>query len=433
MIKKILKLLVKLPLYILKDIIYFISSIIPKNKNLWIFGSWDGQKFADNSKYLFIYVNEQHPEIRPIWLAKNSKVIKLLQEKGYEAYKSYSFKGFKYSMRASCVVVSCQLSDVNRFAICGAKKIQLWHGTPLKKILHDNIVTGLESYKRKSPIKRFLLTLYRKALKFTGIHYDLLIATSREAREKLSSAFKIPENRIPITGYPRNDILLNADWLRSDENCFFKELRRQMAVSKVIAYLPTFRDNRNIDLLNNYGFSFDAVDEFLEKTQAILWIKTHTADENLSRIKNESSTKRILIFSDRNLPDNYPLLKKTDILITDYSSVYFDFLLLNRPIIFAPFDLAEYVRNDRELYYEYNEVTPGPKAKNWPKVLKLIEKVMQEDKWKQRRKEICRSFNEYKDGKSSKRVFEEIKKIVNANRKIGYEYIPQWKSFSKGT
>jgi CDP-glycerol glycerophosphotransferase (TagB/SpsB family) len=110
------------------------------------------------------------------------------------------------------------------------------------------------------------------------------------------------------------------------------------------------------------------------------------------------------------LPDIYPLLKRVNILITDYSSVYFDFLLLDRPIIFAPFDLREFVSLDgQELFYDYDEVTPGPKATDWKGVLEFVERNLQCDDYKTQRKEICLRFNEFRDCKNSERVYNIIK------------------------
>jgi len=118
---------------------------------------------------------------------------------------------------------------------------------------------------------------------------------------------------------------------------------------------------------------------------------------------------------DEELPDIYPLVKETDILITDYSSIYFDFLILDRPIIFAPFDIEQYVKSDRALYYDYYDVTPGPKAKNWPEVFRQIEEEIQEDHWKTKRNIICHRFNKYVDNKSSERVFKVIQDLLNSN------------------
>ena len=105
-------------------------------------------------------------------------------------------------------------------------------------------------------------------------------------------------------------------------------------------------------------------------------------------------------------------MSKTDILITDYSSVYFDFLLLDRPVIFTPFDIKEYINKDRQLYYDYDKVTPGPRCNNWNEVLIELDKILRgEDGYKKERQQINDYFNKYKDANSSKRVYEFFKNM----------------------
>jgi len=407
--KVLIQKILRFVLYVSLSPVYWISCVVPKDRNLWIFGAWFGQKFADNSKYLFLYVQQEHPEIRPVWLAHNPRVVSDLRSMGYEAYMAYSIKGFLLSMRARAVVVSTGLGDVNRYAIGRARKVQLWHGTPLKKIGFDDRITMRWQEQETAKIER----ISRSMLPFLRAQYDLIISPSEEVSKKLASAFRISKGKIGLTGYPRNDALFNVPWLPNDIHPYLKDIRKETQYEYLIAYLPTHREEgrRETDFLfNNYGFNINNVEVFLEEHNSILVVKTHYY--NRLSLPCGVSKRRIYTPSDDELPDIYPLLKATDILITDYSSVYFDYLLLNRPIIFAPFDLEEYVQRDRELYYDYDEVTPGPKAKDWPEVLELIEQVMEKDQWKERREQICRRFNEFTDGESSRRVFEEIQKLL---------------------
>lgn len=113
------------------------------------------------------------------------------------------------------------------------------------------------------------------------------------------------------------------------------------------------------------------------------------------------------------------MLTQTHVLITDYSGVYFDYLLLNRPIIFAPFDINEYVERDRKLYYDYQKVTPEPKARDWPEVFRLLEEVMQKDDWKEEREAICDLFNKSKDDRSSERVFQLVQELLRGQCMLG--------------
>ena len=135
-------------------------------------------------------------------------------------------------------------------------------------------------------------------------------------------------------------------------------------------------------------------------------IKLHHADKSQVPSVLLHNSKNILLYDDK--IDLYTLLSRTDILLTDYSSVYFDFLLLNLPIIFMPFDLGDYVKK-RSFYYNYNDVTPGHKTKNWEEVLSALDDVIGGvDDFATERDIVKRRFNEYMDGNSSKRVFAEI-------------------------
>ena len=98
--------------------------------------------------------------------------------------------------------------------------------------------------------------------------------------------------------------------------------------------------------------------------------------------------------------DPYVFLKMADVLITDYSSIYFDYLLLDRPIIFFDYDLKEYLNDSRELYFDYDEFTPGEKVSNYHELKKAIFKSVNSDK------EYTTGYSEFRK-KIRAKVFEE--------------------------
>jgi len=394
--------------------VYCIFFLIPRNRNLWVFGCWEGQKFADNPKYLFLYVNKNHPEIRAIWLTHRAEVVQELTREGYEAYKALSLKGFLYSLRAGCTVISHSLADINGFAIGKAKKIQLYHGTPLKRIGCDRERnTFLMPDRRKGKVRATIAELANKVYPLTMFRYDMLAAASEEAKEKLSSGFRDSKNRLYVTGCPRSDALFDTAWLTSNQCGYLDNIKKQVSFKYVITYLPTFRwvSRGKADLFARYGFDVSEAQQTLGSVNAIFIAKAHYVQNKLSLSVCNESPRRIYTPSDDELPDIYPLLKETNILITDYSSVYFDYLLLNRPIIFAPFDIEEYIREEG-LYYDYDEVTPGPKAKDWSEIFRLIREIIENDRWKQEREVTCKRFNKFMDNENSKRVFETIREIL---------------------
>ncbi len=96
----------KIVYYVYNLILYFISYLVPKDDKVWLFGSWNGQRYADQSKYLFEYIVKNHTDIRAIWLTRNQMVYDKLKEKGCEVYLLYSIPAIWYSMRAKVLFVS---------------------------------------------------------------------------------------------------------------------------------------------------------------------------------------------------------------------------------------------------------------------------------------------------------------------------------------
>lgn len=387
----------KLFIYVIILPIYWMSYFFPKDKNLWIFGAWFGEKYADNSKYLFEYVNKNQPEIRAVWLTKNKNTLKLIKNKGYEVYPSFSLMGYWLSMRGKVGILSSGKEDINRYASGKMKIVNLWHGTPLKKLMYDDRVTFTQS---KIARFKFIIPFLNEYSK------SILIATSQEVKKIFSGAFKVPINDIKITGYPRNDVFFSKNReevsvMETIENCKSKDFR-------VGIYMPTHRRGGKFDIASNLSKELQFIDAQLGECGVILLIKLH-----FCHLKNNSKLKvnfnNMIFLNDEDInQDIYSILPITDFLITDYSSVYFDYLLLDKPIIFTPFDIEDYVKNDREFYYNYNDVTPGPKAKNWQEVLECIKEVMNSDMYKADREKIRNTFHEFVDGNNSKRVFNEI-------------------------
>ena len=108
------------------------------------------------------------------------------------------------------------------------------------------------------------------------------------------------------------------------------------------------------------------------------------------------------------------ILQHIDILITDYSSVFYDFLVLDRPIIFTPFDLDEYQQIDRELYEDYTSATPGPVCRNWNEIqIQLEEYLSNRDTYQAEREQIFNQYFKYSDNHNSERIVDAITNYIN--------------------
>jgi len=396
--------LFKIIIYILSIPLQGISFCIPKNKNLWIFGAWTGNKYADNSKYLFEYIHQNKKEnIKAIWLTDNKEVLNKLNKKGKLCVMKYSLQGFYYSIIAKYLVNCVSYNDLNIFAYIFGRKsitINLWHGTPLKKLeIKYSKISILTRY--------FLITMM-------GRDYDVVISSSSKVTTILKKYFSNPKTSFIEKGQPRNDGLFSQDKKRILHN-IIKENN-----GRIITYLPTFREYafslQSFSLFKNYKFNIPKLEKTLKKYNAFLIIKLHPRDEewNMNTIDLLHNSKRIFFIKDMDIDgDIYPLLAITDILISDYSSVYLDFLIKNKPIIFSSFDKKEYIESDRGFYYDYNSVTPGKKTKDWDEINKEISSLLDGyDPYKKERRKTNKFFNTYSDSNNSKRVFNAILNLI---------------------
>lgn len=380
--KKILKLIV----VTLHFPLYFLSRFVKKREDLWLFGAWYGLKFSDNSRALFEYI-ANYTDINPIWMTKDKILLKEIRKKGYRAYAAFSIKGYFYSLKAGKVIISQSiLTDANPYLISNKTiKVQLWHGVPIKKI-------GKDVEKRLVKCKWIHNYFYF----FNNLKYDMVLATSVEVAKNMKSAFDVPSSNIKILGYPRNDIL-------------FKGLEK--VKKKKILYAPTLRGNKGdrIDIFEKYHFPIAKLESLLTKYNAAFDFKTHPVNmPPMNFINKIENIENINFIGDVEINE---ILAQYDILITDYSSIFIDYLLLNRPIIFAAFDLEEY-KKDRGLYYKYETITPGVIAENWNFVFIELQNLLENrDNYKEKRNNLKDFFHLYKDSKSCERVFNELLRL----------------------
>lgn len=370
--------------------LFFISKLIPKQKKIWIFGCWFGEQYSDNSKHLFEYVNQNHSHIKAVWLTKNVAIRDRLRRDGYQSHLVYSPEALMLGMRAAVVLVShCNFTDCMPFLNNRKTKlVQLWHGSPIKKIGFDDL---------NARVNPFINKLKNNIFPFSREIYDLVIARSSEDQKIYKTAFESLD--ISITGFPRND---SFDLKKNTE-------------SKVITYLPTFRGQlgQRVDLFSDYGFELDMWEKFLGSRNLVLNSKLHPMNEPSEQLAEQFRSSKYINLVDRNC-DVPALLNETDLLITDYSSVYFDYLLKDSPIIFAPFDLNTYMKNEREFYYEYKSVTPGPMAENWHQILNHSAAFFSgTDDFAKQRMQAKSRFHYFLDTCSSKRVFDQIEFLIS--------------------
>ncbi|MFT4144607.1 MAG: CDP-glycerol glycerophosphotransferase family protein [Mobilitalea sp.] len=329
---------------------------MPRSKKIWVFGSTFGRRFADNPKYFYLFLSQQHKnDIDAIWISKSREIVQHLNKNNYKACFLYSVKGIWYSLRAKVYLYDNYSKDICYLLSAGAKRINLWHGIPLKKIQKDN---QFDKFRNPSNFKEKINRMPRRIS--DEKKSDYVLTTSKYLVQIFSSAFQT--NKVLVCGYPRNEELISNNIvnlpLRS-ENEFLELLNeKRKDVKKTIMYMPTFRETeyKFFDLV-----SVERLIDFLERQNMLLCVKLHPKSK-LQKMFSLIQSEYILIADEQ--ADPYPILKQMDVLITDYSSIYFDFLLTEKPVVFFPYDYEEYLAESRELYFDYEEFTPGRKVYN---------------------------------------------------------------------
>lgn len=391
--------LIKYIWYLLFLPFWWLQRLIPRNSNIWIFGAWNGQRFSDNSRYLFEYVKKNHPKIKPIWITRDKKIRDQVNAMGGISFLANEPKGIFYSLLAKYYFVSCGKLDVNNLTGNGARWVQLWHGNPMKKIGLDDKFASYSSFfeRRIVPILFPFIYLF---------NYDYLVSNAEVFTDKMASAFNMPLNRILETGCPRNDIFYSKE-----EDEFNRDLRTKFKGCRLIYYLPTFRShNTTRSLFTLEDYSLEKLEGFLENENLVFVSKGHYVDNQLSD-DTHNANSRLINLSDKDVSDINFMLKDADLLITDYSGAYFDFLLTERPVVFAAFDLEEYLNSSREMYFEYKDIVAGPIVKDWNELMDALKSVWDSEYYGDLRKEKNRQFNKYHDENNSQRVYEAIEAL----------------------
>jgi len=251
--------------------------------------------------------------------------------------------------------------------------IQTWHATPIKEI---------------GPYNR---------------DYTFVCSSSKKVGKRFEKIFKCP---FKVTGYPRNDVFFDEK-LR-DMN--YQEKFHLNKYHKVILYAPTFRDKgANNPFSDKFLKEFN---DFLRKKNYLFVIRKHPGEKHLA-VKNHSN---ILNEFDK-IPDIHEFMVHCDMLITDYSGIFIDFMILNRPIIFYPYDYEHYVNSCRKLHYEYYEELPGPFAKkeyDLYEIIKNIGDIFNDSNYKNRYKKFLEEFIEVKKNASKKVCDAAIKDLIGA-------------------
>ena len=379
--------------------VFLFNLIVGRKRNVWLFGAWRGNKYSDNSKALFEYVLKNEKSISPVWITKNRSVYDELSARGFPVLMNSSPKAIYYMLRGGISFGSLSATtDVfgNRSYLgYGIKGIYLTHGMPSKHSGYDE--PRMKNKKEKLTGKQTVwIRLYFTLFPQKDPRKLYSVSTSDFFVPFLESCTLTPAKNIFVTGTPRLDILFSKE-----KDNYISEIREKFPTAKIIIYMPTFRDSydggKPFKPFEQFGFDKRRFIQILEKNDYVFLNKGHYWDGLLS---DEEFSDRFINVVDTPLLDIYSIIKDTDILMTDYSSIYFDFLPLMKPAILAPFDFEVFLQNNRGYYFDYLQELPSIKAFNWNEVCDILE----QQKYFSLSKEQTQRYHKYLDGNSSERL-----------------------------
>jgi CDP-glycerol glycerophosphotransferase len=272
--------------------------------------------------------------------------------------------------------------------------IQTWHGTPLKRLALDLEQVTMEGEKN--------LQDYKMKFAENSKTWDYLLSQNSYSTQIFRRAFDYHQEILEI-GYPRNDLLVNKN-----DKVTIQKIKQKLGLptdKKILLYAPTWRDNEHYGH-HQYKFSSGMDFSYLRKQLATEYIVIVKAHYLVGEAIDDSRYKGFLYQYDATY-DIAELYLVADLLITDYSSVMFDYSLLGRPMIFFTYDLEDYKDKLRGFYFNFIEEAPGPFAITTEQLVTQI-KEYDADKFKEKYLAFTDKYNHADCGDASKKVVDVI-------------------------
>lgn len=392
-------------LYHYRYLVYaFIKAANKTDAKTICFKAFNGKSYSCSPKAIYEYMltQEQFKDFKFIWVFKEPEKHRYLEKNPNTTLVQDSTRAYLKAMAVSKYWIHNYRVSDHIYPKENQIYVQCWHGTPLKKLGYDitkgdNVLNSIEEIRFKYKVD---------AAKFKAI-----LSPSRFASEKFISAWNLKaigkENCVIEQGYPRNDKLFHAD--EADKLAIKKALGIENVHKKIIFYAPTWRDNQH-DSTIGYTYKtevdFDKLKEALGEEYIILF-RAHYLVANSFDFEKYSD----FVYDVSSYDDINDLYIVSDLLITDYSSVFFDYANLRRPMLFYMYDFDSYKNEMRDFYLDIDEL-PGPIVKDEDG---LIEAIHGLDRYMLAYGEkyiaFHNKFNYLDDGHASARVVDAVMRL----------------------
>lgn len=393
---------------------YGVSFLAPSREGIWVYSADGGSRFVGNPKYAFRHAANERDDVRAIWLSKNDDVVAMLRDAGYESYHARSPRGLLHALLAEYLFVSHSAGDATWWVTGGTDVVQLWHGVPIKKV-------GTHLDREWSLSGRFFFRL-------TGSNWAYHVTTGEAVGPVVRDAYRQTDESILPVGYPRNDVLRGEveDVELGVDSHVLATVRDLSRDHQVALYMPTWRewsdgvDHGGVPL--DDAVDFESLDASFAARDAYLVVKLHPR-ERLD-VDIEALGNVIELPAD---VDPYPLLEHVDVLVTDYSSIYVDFLLTDHPIVFYPYDLPIY-QSHPGFEFDYDTVTPGPTPSDFTDFQNaLLDALDGEDEYAGERATVRDRFIDHPEGSAAARLCRSLREepLMNCHNSDSAEQVPE--------
>lgn len=354
--------------------------VVPKDPELFVF---TGRQYGGNTAPLFERAEEFG--VRAIWLSKRDDVVARGRP---NVLSTRSLRGLWAAARAGAVVLTHSLGDLGPLLLPSRRTrlINVYHGMPIKRVSRADPAFFARRHARRDVAEM--------------ARYECMIATSAATAKMFADTFGLPTERVYVTGQPRTDALFAAP----GEDFAARYAPPLPPHRRRVLYCPTWREGSATSLFPFADRDDQALDALLERLDAVLFVRTHPNDPG----RLQQRRTRVVPMQGDIVEEVTDVLPRFDVLITDYSSVYYDFLLLDRPTIFLPYDLAEYARSPG-FYLPFSQIVAGPTPATAAEFHAALEQALAEPAaHAAERKRVQRLIYDYVDAGATERVLARI-------------------------
>lgn len=343
---------------------HYIDWLFPKNKHKILFVVKDKTYYSGNLRVVMeTYISH---DTENLYIYKDG-ILSSKLKKELEALKVTVLSGFTlhtiwHILTSGTIILSHNPRDAHLTRkLKNRKIINLWHGVAIKQI--ELLMPNIDE-------EKLLL------LKNNSTLYDMVIASSEQDKVTNASAFGIPLNQVHVTGLPRYEILKQDYILGNVLKLEDSKIRKIKGTRKLVLFAPTFRENNTSAIEQITSTEWKAISSFAEESNIVFGIRPHPYDiKHLPKQIQEDAS--FSLFENSEFTEVNILLKHTDILIVDFSSIWIDYLLLHKPIIGFSKDYNWYLEKERGFVYDFDTIFPSTFTKEVNTLICKLKKELQ--------------------------------------------------------